>query len=167
MFLTVDPLVSLTDQPYGYVGQDPTNAADLDGLCYPGTCWAVHSAQWIDKHAVRPAVKFVKHHGVQITIGAGILVGSAVVIVVAPEAAPLLETALIRLAATRAGASIIGASAVAARGYQEAGKYTNPGMKTVVSRVIQTGGAIRAVVNEYAPSAKLAFLHFLEKYGPK
>lgn len=33
MFLTVDPLVSATTQPYGYASQDPINQLDPDGYC--------------------------------------------------------------------------------------------------------------------------------------
>jgi RHS repeat-associated protein len=37
-FLTVDPLVGLTQQPYGYSGNNPTNASDPSGLATGGLC---------------------------------------------------------------------------------------------------------------------------------
>ena len=38
-FISVDPLVGITDQPYQYVGSDPVNGSDPLGLCNPfGNC---------------------------------------------------------------------------------------------------------------------------------
>ncbi len=43
-FTTVDPLLPLTEEPYGYVGGDPANGADPSGLeyhqCPPGQMWS-------------------------------------------------------------------------------------------------------------------------------
>ena len=36
-FLTLDPLVDQTEQPYGYAGQDPIKSYDLEGTNTPGT----------------------------------------------------------------------------------------------------------------------------------
>jgi hypothetical protein len=37
-FLTRDPLESITREPYGYVGNNPTNMVDPSGLCWGPTC---------------------------------------------------------------------------------------------------------------------------------
>jgi hypothetical protein len=37
-FLSVDPLVATTGQPFGYAGNDPVNASDPLGLSYVGYC---------------------------------------------------------------------------------------------------------------------------------
>jgi hypothetical protein len=52
-FLSVDPLVDRTDQPYTYAGDDPVNVSDPSGLCndvqgvhvYDGPCTGVQLAQ--------------------------------------------------------------------------------------------------------------------------
>ncbi len=49
-FLSVDPLVGVTDQPYQYVGGDPVNGSDPNGMCASGIgqftkCSAPHFTQ--------------------------------------------------------------------------------------------------------------------------
>jgi len=60
-FLSVDPLVGVTDQPYQYVGGDPVNGSDPLGLCNIfGNCWseAAHAVT----HVAHDVGHFVQHH---------------------------------------------------------------------------------------------------------
>jgi RHS repeat-associated protein len=69
-FLTIDPAVSQTQTPYIYTSDNPLNATDLLGLCWP--TWACGV-----EHAVGSAagsvLHFVAQHKVAIGIGLGIL----------------------------------------------------------------------------------------------
>ena len=55
-FLSVDPLVGLTGDPYGYVGGNPTNAVDPLGLFCWGLCTFTNAAHYAAKHKVEIGV---------------------------------------------------------------------------------------------------------------
>jgi RHS repeat-associated protein len=46
-FMSRDPLVSLTREPYGYVGGDPVNRTDPWGLCWGPLCWPGEAVEWL------------------------------------------------------------------------------------------------------------------------
>jgi hypothetical protein len=51
VFLSVDPIVDSTQQPYGYANDDPLNGVDLTGLCAaqaapPRQCGGVIETPW-------------------------------------------------------------------------------------------------------------------------
>ena len=41
-FLSVDPLVDVTGQPYAYTGDDPVNESDPSGLATLGVCGSIN-----------------------------------------------------------------------------------------------------------------------------
>lgn len=58
-FLSVDPLVGLTQSPYGYVGGDPVNSIDPSGLCDSqgnGNAWDVFNP-WSSNNPIRFSVQ--------------------------------------------------------------------------------------------------------------
>ena len=67
-FLSVDPLVGITDQPYQYVGGDPLNFIDPLGLCLSGFGWACE--------AVHAVTHFARKHWRGIAQGAAIVAGA-------------------------------------------------------------------------------------------
>ena len=69
-FLTVDPLVQETGQPYAYTGDDPVNGADPLGL------WGWNLISDVTQ-AAKDTGHFVAQHKKGIEIGAGIALGVA------------------------------------------------------------------------------------------
>ncbi len=63
-FLSVDPLVGITDQPYEYAGSDPVNLTDPTGL----VCWAAlelgltKASRQCWKSGYKKAIHIVKHY---------------------------------------------------------------------------------------------------------
>jgi RHS repeat-associated protein len=54
-FLTIDPALATTAQPYAYVGDNPLNSIDPTGLCWSGFGWACDAARYaVDVVAVAP-----------------------------------------------------------------------------------------------------------------
>jgi RHS repeat-associated protein len=92
-FLTIDPALATTAQPYQYAGDDPLNAIDPLGLCWPSwACGAEHAVG----HAVQTADNWV--HQNQSSLGWA-EVGLGVLSLVSPigwvaDAAFLAGTAL-------------------------------------------------------------------------
>jgi RHS repeat-associated protein len=72
-FLTVDPLVAQTNQPFSYANDDPVNGSDPSGL---------HDCGWTDPegcvaNAGADTAHFVATHKKAIEVGAGIALGVA------------------------------------------------------------------------------------------
>jgi hypothetical protein len=90
-FLSVDPIVATTDQPYVFTNDNPLNATDALGLCFICNVFssAVHVVSHVTKAVVKYVVpvaaivsvgKFVVHHPlatVMIVGGIAVVVGSA------------------------------------------------------------------------------------------
>jgi RHS repeat-associated protein len=90
-FLTVDPALAQTNQPYVFVNDNPINATDPLGLCFICNLFssAVHVVSHVAKAVVKyyapvsiivSVAKFVVHHPLataMIVAGAAIVVGSA------------------------------------------------------------------------------------------
>ncbi|MGH3522590.1 MAG: RHS repeat-associated core domain-containing protein, partial [Mycobacterium sp.] len=51
-FLTIDPALATTRQPYIYVDDNPLNGIDPTGLCWSGFGWACSAAHFVAKHKV-------------------------------------------------------------------------------------------------------------------
>jgi len=72
-FLSVDPLVNETGQPYAYTGDDPVNGTDPLGLFCLGLCTFTNAAKDVG-HAAGDVGHFVvTHPKVAIGIGLGVL----------------------------------------------------------------------------------------------
>jgi hypothetical protein len=80
-FLSVDPLVDETGQPYAYTGDDPVNAIDPLGLCWPSfACGVEHAIGGAATSAWNASggqvVHYVDQHGTAI----GLIVAGVVVV---------------------------------------------------------------------------------------
>ena len=107
-FLSVDPLVGVTDQPYQYVGGDPVNGSDPLGLCNIfGNCWseAAHAVT----HVAHDVGHFVQHHWRGIVTGVGIAAG---VLALATGVGAIAGVGMLSLEAEGLGAIATGASLV-------------------------------------------------------
>ena len=107
-FLSVDPLVGVTDQPYQYVGGDPVNGSDPLGLCNIfGNCWseAAHAVT----HVAHDVGHFVQHHWRGIVTGVGIAAG---VLALATGVGALADVGILGLSASMTEEISIGASLV-------------------------------------------------------
>jgi hypothetical protein len=84
-FVSVDPMVNETNQPYAYAGDDPVNGVDPMGLCntpgaigfYPGVCAttgaeAIAAGQYIESHAGGGGFSFTNGFKAVADYGAGI-----------------------------------------------------------------------------------------------
>ncbi|CCB71872.1 RHS repeat-associated core domain-containing protein [Streptantibioticus cattleyicolor] len=60
-FLTVDPAVGKTGQPYAYTDDNPLNLTDVTGLCWSGFGWACSAAKAVGS-AVKTADDWVDAH---------------------------------------------------------------------------------------------------------
>jgi RHS repeat-associated protein len=72
-FVSVDPLVGITQSPYGYAGDDPVNNMDPSGLFCLGLC-SVSNA-WNDTGG--KAVHYLDKHQRAFEVGAGVALGVA------------------------------------------------------------------------------------------
>lgn len=115
-FLSVDPDVAQTGQPYGYVGEDPMNEVDPLGLM----CFSLHcivndavSAVTAPDRAAIAAGKWVYHHPVE---AAGLVLGVVALATGVGAVFGGLEIAAIGvdLSATAAGIVSVGAGALGA-----------------------------------------------------
>ena len=77
-FLSLDPVVRMTRQPYSYVSGNPLNRSDPDGLCWPD--WACGAENAI-AGAVTSTATWVEEHPTQtaaIVLGVALIVGATV-----------------------------------------------------------------------------------------
>ena len=93
-FLSVDPLVGITDQPYQYVGGDPLNFIDPLGLA----CWAALELGFTQasRNCWKSGYKTAWHHPTRViplAIGSGALAVGAVLTVGVALAMVTAETA--------------------------------------------------------------------------
>ncbi|MBK6857545.1 MAG: hypothetical protein IPG97_13610 [Microthrixaceae bacterium] len=49
-FTTVDPLLAITEEPYGYTEGNPANRSDPTGLCGFLGRWSVHTGRYRRRH---------------------------------------------------------------------------------------------------------------------
>jgi hypothetical protein len=123
-FLSIDPDVAQTDQPYVFTNDDPLNAEDPLGLCWPSFACGV-------EHAVGSAGSWVAHHPLQVLAAVAVVAGiaSGVGIFVAADA--IVDVSAVEaLEASEAAEAAVGTDGYgealdnSIRAYTEAAKTT-------------------------------------------
>ena len=82
-FISVDPMVDTTGQPYVFVNDNPLNATDPIGLCFLGLCHVVNAVKDVGKVAVKVGKAALNNslvRGVMIGIAITVACGATAVI---------------------------------------------------------------------------------------